>query len=459
MLGKQWLNRYASTDMRGTAIERSQNRQRKLDGVIAWYFDHVMESLPLMLQAALFLLGCALSRYLWEIDVTIASVVLGVTSFGIIFYISIVVAGTASESCPYQTPCARICRHIIRHIIRPVIRHIIHLIPVFFSKSSSFIRNTRTRSVVFEWWLITRPRPWYSTITITMSIFTLLAVPIALLADVCIVGLVVVMLLGLRLVACYRTAYHCIFNTRFHQTHRLDQETTMLDKETIMLDLRCITWMIQTSLDKVVHLSALKHLATMTTLADFDQTLVTDCLDAFIGCIKMGADDHEVIIVQGFEQLATASALCFFNTISHLLVMDPTSNALEDVRQRYIKVFSVGVDFHGHQFYHAMNSARRIFAHHWERRFFQWSNYKPSTHEHTIVAHNLVKVTRFKYQRPHKEVKVPRWILRFILHSLSLDPLPPVSVVADCLLIIAIDLGCELPNAGTVIPDERYACV
>jgi len=49
MVGKQCLNRYASTDTRGTAIERSQNRQRKLDSVITWYFDPVMESLPLML--------------------------------------------------------------------------------------------------------------------------------------------------------------------------------------------------------------------------------------------------------------------------------------------------------------------------------------------------------------------------------------------------------------------------
>jgi len=83
MLGKQWLNRYVSTDMRGTAIERSQNRQRKLDGVVTWYFDHVMDALPLMLQVALLLLGCALSRYLWGIDITVASVVLSVTLLGI----------------------------------------------------------------------------------------------------------------------------------------------------------------------------------------------------------------------------------------------------------------------------------------------------------------------------------------------------------------------------------------
>ena len=58
MLGKQWLNRYDSSDMRGSAVERGQNRQRKLDGMIAWYFDYVMESLPLMLQGA---------RYFWAV--------------------------------------------------------------------------------------------------------------------------------------------------------------------------------------------------------------------------------------------------------------------------------------------------------------------------------------------------------------------------------------------------------
>ena len=61
MLGKKWLNRYASTDVRGTSIERSQNRQRKLDGIVTWNFDRVMQSPPLMLQVALLLLGCELS--------------------------------------------------------------------------------------------------------------------------------------------------------------------------------------------------------------------------------------------------------------------------------------------------------------------------------------------------------------------------------------------------------------
>ena len=133
MLGKQWLNRYAAIDMRGSAIERSQNRQRKLDGVITWYFEHVMELLPLMLQGALLLLGCALSRYLWEVNTTVASVMICVTSSGALFYFFVVVAGVASDSCPYQTPTTN------------AIRHTLSLSRSFILHTPSLLRSAATR--------------------------------------------------------------------------------------------------------------------------------------------------------------------------------------------------------------------------------------------------------------------------------------------------------------------------
>ena len=52
MLGKQWLNRYMPVDTQGSAIECSQHRHRKLDDIVCWYFNHVIEPLPLMLQVA-----------------------------------------------------------------------------------------------------------------------------------------------------------------------------------------------------------------------------------------------------------------------------------------------------------------------------------------------------------------------------------------------------------------------
>ena len=114
MLGKQWLNRYAQMEMRGSVIDRSRHRQRKMNGMVTWHFDLVMECLPLMLQIALLLLGYALSNYLFFINKTVASVVIGFTTFGLLFYCLIVSAATLSYNCPFQTPLSNVLRILIR---------------------------------------------------------------------------------------------------------------------------------------------------------------------------------------------------------------------------------------------------------------------------------------------------------------------------------------------------------
>ena len=102
-----------------------------------------------------------------------------------------------------------------------------------------------------------------------------------------------------------------------------------LDRNTIALDVQCISWMLQTSLDKAVHLSTMKHLATMMTLADFDPALVSGCFNVFIDCIKVDVSNHRVAIVQGLEQLAAVSAMCFLRTFHQLSVADPGSGSQE----------------------------------------------------------------------------------------------------------------------------------
>ena len=104
MLGKQWLSRYSQVDMRIPLVDRGRDRHRKMNGMATWRFHLVMESLPLMLQVALLLLGCALSKYLFTIDSLVAWVVVGFTAFGFIFYFVIVVVAALSYDCPFQTP-------------------------------------------------------------------------------------------------------------------------------------------------------------------------------------------------------------------------------------------------------------------------------------------------------------------------------------------------------------------
>ena len=113
MLGKQWLNRYRQSETHGSTADRSRARERKLNAIETWKFRLVMQSLPLILQCALVLLGFALSRYLWGINRSVSSVVIGFTSFGFLFYLLLVTVSIFSFDCPFQTPFSLAIRFVI----------------------------------------------------------------------------------------------------------------------------------------------------------------------------------------------------------------------------------------------------------------------------------------------------------------------------------------------------------
>ena len=211
--------------------------------------------------------------------------------------------------------------------------------------------------------------------------------------------------------------------------------------------------MVQTSLDKDVHLSTMEYLTAMVGLADFDPTLVVDCFNILTSCVKV--INNHAVTTQGLEQLATTSSTCLLRTFSHLSVMDPTSSALADVRQRYNRVFPPWTNFEGLPFFHTLGSIHNLFHPDYGNLLFGWDDYRPPSHELLTVAQALAKLAQFEYRRRERR-KVPRWILRFALYTLSQDPLPPTSAIIDCLSIIAIDLDCGVSNVGAMGSDERY---
>ena len=466
MLGKQWLNQYASIDMRGSAIERSQNRQRKLDGIVTWYFDHVMESLPLMLQAALLLLGCALSLYFWEINTTVASVVIAVTSFGILSYLFIVFVGAASVSCPYQTPGALILRRVLDTIpyhLRDVvdciagvlsgvaypflrapdlfrhITHICHRIPhlpgtLYLTLSTPAKESLCCFVLNALWGVLKTAQPMVSAVVVLLHVP---GFPVWLSVD-----------------ACRVVVWAFIVSARAVR-QASEQQTTVLDQ-------RCILWTLRTSLDGPVRLSTLNYLAT-TTLVDLDLTLVVDCFDILFGCIK--SDEDTMVITQGMEQLTTASSLCCLHTISHLITIDPTSRVLENTRRRHGRYFAPWTEFEDLPVFFVVEviygMLYRVLAPHpsgrwvWQHlKVVQWKDYKSPNDEHSlgIIARALVVISRFEYRDRGSE-RVPRWLLRFALHFLAQSPPPPTSTVVSCMSIIAIDLGCDPPTTAT--SDDR----
>ena len=452
MLGKRWLICYQSTDLRGSAIERSHNRQQKLDGIVAWYFGHVMEFLPLMLQVALLLLGCALSRYLWEINVTIALVVLGVTSFGVIFYLFIVIAGTASENCPYQTPAAHILRHILRQLryyLLPTLRSASAAIPVVSSSLTRLYQASQCR-LFFSSWLIMRGLLMGSMGSILWALSAPLVLTMGLFLDVYHLGRAI-----LRLpVSLGRKAFHQLVG-RHMRVYPLPTGTSSLRApsphyQMIMLDLQCISWILHASLDKAVHLSTFKHLISMLELVYFDPALIMDCFNAFTGCINIR--NGRVVIIKGLEELAMVSASAFFRTLHHLATTDPTSNALAGLQRRYNEVFPSELDFTNLPFHSTMTMIHTLAGRFGNPRDIQWHNYRMTIQEHIPFAQRVLRAAQEGYgQTQHR--KVPRWTLHSALYLLSLGPVSPASVVTDCLTIVAIDLGCDVSDI--VILDER----
>ena len=123
MLGMQWLNRYLRNSG-GSIIERCGDRQRKCDGLKKWPLHFFVKSLPLMLQAAL--LACGLCRYMWSISPPVAYTLITLTGLGVSFYVMIVIAGTSSYACPFQTPASIALRSTWKKIRPRIISPTIH---------------------------------------------------------------------------------------------------------------------------------------------------------------------------------------------------------------------------------------------------------------------------------------------------------------------------------------------
>ena len=482
MLGKQWLNRYDSSDMRGSSIERSHNRQRKLDGIVTWYFTHVMESLPLMLQGALFLLGFALSIYLWEVSIVVASVVLGVTSLGVLFYIFIIVAGVASESCPYQTPGSLTLRYLgqkapgtVRYLGRKVpdtIRHLGQKVPGTIRYLGQKVPGTihylgqtvpgTIRSIgrkvtgaigqafrnLLESRVVTIIIGYRSTRWHCCSIMWLgcsvLIIPLAFTIDLFYLGWAVVR----EVVTLPTRAYHLV-----RKVHRVGSTLEQrFGQHDAVLDLRCVSWTLQTSLDRDIRQLIFEYLSTRTEIIYFDPTFFADIsFNVFIGCISMSG--RKMATMQGKEQLATASVTCLLHSLNRLSVTDPASSVLIGISQRYNRSFPLNLDCRGLPFYYPIIKIHSMLTRLRHHRNIQWDDYEPSNQELVAFAQHMVEAAQLEYQETLYQ-KVPRWILRFALHFLSLDPPPPVSVVADCLTIVAIDLSCQIP--GTTGLEQRY---
>ena len=186
-----------------------------------------------------------------------------------------------------------------------------------------------------------------------------------------------------------------------------------------------------------------------TKIEDSDEALIINLFHIFTICIGDGIES--IAIVQGLEQLATASAGWIYRTLYRLMVTNPTSSVLEYIHRRYHKVAPYWNDFTGLPSRYTMIMIHTLIKGDWSPPCIWRSDDRPPDGEHICFAQDVAELAWAEYQWEHK---VPGWIWSFVFDSLSLDPLPSTSIVADCLKVIAMGLGCK-----TAAFDEMYVCL
>ena len=405
MLGKQWLNRYARAEMRGSVIDRSRDRQRKMSGMVTWHFDLVMEFLPLMLQAALLLLGYALSEYLYSVDKVIASVVIGFTAFGLLFYLLIVSAATLSYNCPFQTPASLILLFLIR----------------FDDGHKKYLKRSRKwLGRVFRKKKRPRPEPDGPYDLGKFGLFTGSS-----LGD----------------------------HIELPMANPPDQPSSLFDEKTdwdgYVLDSKCIAWMFKMSMDSDVIMAIMKFIPDIVWHAGIRTIPLERLYDTVLECF-----DHSTgrpVVIPKLKNKAYLSAKALLHlAIQRKCIGDESDQALfESVSSRH--------HIMGSRHYEGDSDLESTFGlidHVFgcsTPKSMDWQKFSFAAPHHAWLGHILLYRA---WDVLRNDEPLPDDIKGFVLYSLRLDP-PPTPIVVDCLFIIGLILGIKFHVDDLLVRDKR----
>ena len=392
ILGKQWLNRYAGVEM-GSVVDRSRQRYRKMEGMVTWHFDLVMESLPLMLQAALLLLGYALSEYLFSINKTVAGVLIGFAASGLLFYLLIVSAATFSYNCPFQTPLSLILRFLIR----------------FDNGHKKYLNRTR-------WWFSrllsrkdkNRSRPGGHGFGDHIEI------PMANVFD--------------------QSQLHPLFNG----------ET---DLDDFVLDSNCITWMFYTSMDGDAAMAIMRFIPEVVWHAGIRITPLERIYDTVLE--RFDRSSGRLVLTPKLRDVTYLGAKALLHlAIQRKCVGNEFDKAIfKSISSRHIIMASGDFDS---DLEVTLGIIDRVFG---DFKPMHWQNFKFTASHHAWMGHILLYRA---WDILEKGEPLPDDIREFVLYSLRLEPPPPATIVADCLFIVGLVLGIKLHIDDLLIVDKRW---
>ena len=405
MLGKQWLNRY-SAGIHGSLIDRSRDRQRKMNGMTTWRFNIVMEILPMMLQGALLLLGFALYTYLSTIDSVVAWVIAAFTASGVLFYVLIIVAALLSYDCPFQTPL-------------PIL---IHFMISFDNRHRKYLkRSWRWFRRVFSGRKVPRRqgsggprRPG-----------------------------------GLDKVDGALTGDHielAMFGSFENSPPLFEKET---DWEGYVLDSNCITWMSDKNVDDDVAQDIMKFIPEVVWHPGIRNTPLERLYAALVECFDYSSGRPVVLSKLKQKAYLNAKALLHVAVQRKCIGQESDKTIFDALSARHQNLGSKN-----HRGDSDLESILGVIDRLFKASGFEgmpWDEYTFTDSHHTWMGRILLY--RAWYVLGGGE-PLSDDIREFVLFSLRLDPPPPGPIVLHCLLIIGLVLGVSLDVDDQQIVDK-----
>jgi len=406
ILGKQWLNRCASVE-RGSIVERCRHRKRKMDGMVTWRFALVMECLPLMLQAALLLLGYALSDYLYAINKVVASVVIGFTAFGLLFYLLIVSVATFSYNCPFQTPLSAILRFLIR----------------FDSEHKKYLERSRKwfGRIISRKKKRLRPTPGSPRELGGLGAFDRSGP---------------------------RNPTEFVMDVPFNHPPPIFNKETGWD--VYVLDSDCIAWMFEMPMDTDNITAIARFIPEITWHDDIRVAPLEQLYNTFLECFDRSSGRPVVKPASRDITYLSAKALLHIVIQRKCIGSDSDVAILNSISSRY-QTLGSGNYKGDSDLESTLGIIDRIFGGDFEPMY--WQDLSFTVSHHAWMSHILLyRAWDVIRQGEH----LPDDVKEFVIHSLQLEPPPPASIVADCLLIVGFVLGIRLHADDPLVVGKRW---
>ena len=377
-----------------------------MDGMIAWQFSHIMGSPALILQAAVLLLGLALSNYLFFINRAVASVIIGFTAFGVTYFLTLAAVSTLSHNCPYQTTFSLILHSLIG----------------FGGKYGGYLRRFM--------------KGWFGCTSLEgrEQLGPGSGAPFDL--------------------GRFGTSDGNNFDDHIEvpMTGPPNQPLPIFNKEIdwdgYVLDSNCVAWMFELP----------AGIDTTIAIAGFVPEIVWHAGIPFAPLERLYNMAHDCFdYSSGYPKLKPAFRDCAYLTAKALLHVGIQRKCIADETE-------------SHVFASIMNQHQIMCSEHYKGDSdltstlgiidyifgndnpMSWESFSFTIPHHAWMGHILLYCA---WDALRKGGPLPDDVRGFILHTFQLNPLPPTPIIADCLFMVGLVLGINLHTDDLPVIDKR----